>query len=84
MLFDKTAILTVEERKSPLQTLKELRADYKLDELYEFISTMVEVCITTENAEYSDPIQRSDLLAQGRHLLKTIEASYLLVEQPST
>ena len=84
LLFDKTYILTADERKSPLQTLQELEVDYKFHELQEIISVVVEVCLTTENEEFSDPIQRANLLTEGRHLLKVLEVCSLLIKQPST
>ena len=79
MLFDKTAILTLDERKNPLQMLQELEVDYKFHELQEIISTIVEVCLTTENDDFSDPIQRANLLTEGRHLLKVLEVCNLLI-----
>lgn len=80
-IFNNPIRLTNEERENPLQALKELAANYKLPELREYISVMVEVCLTTENADFSEPMQRSDLLTQSRHLMKTVEAAYQLVEQ---
>jgi len=79
MLFDKTGLLAAEEKKSPLQMLRELEVDYKFHELQDIISTVVEVCLTTENDEFDDPIQRANLLAEGRHLLKVLEVCKLLI-----
>jgi len=83
MLFSKPVSLTEEERKTPLEMLGELHVDYKFYEHQEFVSTIVEVCLTTENDEFSNPIDRSDLLNQGRHLLKVLEICSLLVKQSS-
>ena len=81
LLDDHTPLLSQEKKENPLQTLKELAANYKLDELREYISVMVEVCLTTESSDFSEPMQRSDLLTQGRHLLKIVEAAYQLIEE---
>jgi len=83
MLYDRGSLLTAEERKTPLNKLQELVFDYKFHELHELISTMVEICLTTDNIEFSESLDRADLLDQGRHLLKTVEVAYILAEQSS-
>ena len=72
-------MLTEFERENPFPTIKDLTTDYTFDELHEFISMMVEVCLTTENLEFSDPIDRSDLLTQARILLMMLKIGYMLV-----
>ena len=52
LLDDPIPLLAKEEKENPMQTLKELAANYKLPELQEYISAVIEVCLTTENSDF--------------------------------
>lgn len=81
MLFDKTVELTEEEKANPLQVFQDLFIDYKPQELHNLIAMIVEVCVTTDNTEFSEPRNREDLFTSGRHLQKAIQAAHLLVNR---
>ena len=81
MLFDKTVELTDEEKANPLQVFQDLFIDYKPQELHNLIAMIVEVCVTSDNTEFSQARDREDLFTSGRHLQKVILAAHFLVEQ---
>lgn len=81
MLFDKTVLLTEEERANPLLVFQELFIDYKPHELHNILAVMVEVCVTSDNTEFSEPTARQDLFTTGRHLQKVIQAMYAILRQ---
>jgi hypothetical protein len=77
-LFDKVLRLNEEERRNPMIVIERFFGDYRLHECRYNLWMMVETCLTTDNAEFSDPDERADLLLRFRDLEGLLEAGYLL------
>ena len=80
-LFDKIIYLEAEDINDPMRVLRRFFNDYRLHEIREILWTMVETCITTDNAEFSDPGDRADLLTRQKHLEELLEAGWLLITE---
>lgn len=72
--------LTEDEKANPVQVLRQFFEDYKLSELLYCMGEMVEVCLTTDNTQYSQPEERGDLLTRSRDIIKALETVFLLVQ----
>ncbi len=80
-LFDKALHLEEEERQDPILAIERFFADYRLHECRHHLWTMVETCLTTDNAGYSDAEERGNLLWHYRDLIRLLEAGALLLEK---
>lgn len=78
-LFDKVLHLKEEERQDPMLAIERFFADYRLHECRHHLWTMVETCLTTDNAGFSDAEERGNLLLHYRDLERLLEASALLL-----
>ncbi|MBN9382783.1 MAG: hypothetical protein J0H74_18605 [Chitinophagaceae bacterium] len=79
-LFDKIIYLEEEDQQEPLRVFRRFFIDYRLHEFRDILWTMVETCITTDNAEFSEAGERADLLMRCRHFEELLEAGWLLAE----
>jgi hypothetical protein len=61
--------------------LAEFVEDFSLPSVQQVFSTMVEICLTTENYIYNQSRARDDLLYVFKHLNRLLEAAYLLIRQ---
>jgi hypothetical protein len=82
-LFDRVLRLGKEEQLDPYGVIERFFGDYRLHECRQNLWTMVETCLTTDNAEFSDPEERADLLLRYRDLEGFLEAGYLLLQRHS-
>jgi hypothetical protein len=80
-LFDQVLRLKEEEKRDPFIVLERFFGDYRLHECRHYLWTMVETCLTTDSAEFSDPEERANLLLRYRDLEGLLEAAYLLLLQ---
>jgi hypothetical protein len=80
-LFDKVLHLKEEERQDPMLAIERFFADYRLHECRHHLWTMVETCLITDNACFSDAEERGNLLLHYRDLERLLEASVLLVDK---
>ncbi|HEY4208080.1 MAG TPA: hypothetical protein VGM31_14750 [Puia sp.] len=80
-LFDRVICLDEEDRREPMRVFKRFFSDYRLHELRHILWGMVEVCLTTDNDEFSEPAERADLLLRFRHFEELLEAGSLMVEE---
>lgn len=80
-LFDQVIRLGVEERREPLVMVDRFFGDYRLHEWRHYLWTMVEACLTTDCAEFSEGEERANLLLRYEHLEKLLEAAYLIWQQ---
>ena len=71
--------LEEEDCQEPMRVLHRFFSDYRLHECRDILRTMVNTCITTDNAEFSEPGERADLLTRQQHLEELLEAGWLLV-----
>jgi hypothetical protein len=82
-LFDRVLRLGKGEQLDPYGVIERFFGDYRLHECRQYLWTMVETCLTTDNAEFSDPEERADLLLRYRDLEGFLEAGYLLLQRHS-
>lgn len=80
-LFDKILHLSEDERRDPMLAIERFFGDYRLHEWRHHLWTMVEACLTTDNAGFSDPEERGDLLLHYLDLERFLEAGALLLMQ---
>ena len=80
-LFDKVLHLKEEERQDPMLAIERFFADYRLHECRHHLWTMVETCLTTDNASFNDAEERGNLLLHYRDLERILEASSLLLDK---
>jgi len=78
-LFDKVLHLREEERQDPMLAIERFFADYRLHECRHNLWTMVETCLTTDNAGFSDAEERGNLLLHYRDMERLLEAASLLL-----
>jgi hypothetical protein len=78
-LFDKILHLKEDERQNPMLVIEQFFADYRLHECRHHLWTMVETCLTTDNAGFSDAEERGNLLLHYRDLERFLEAGALLL-----
>src|SRR6202050_3389841 len=79
-LFDKVLHLKEEERQDPMLAIARFFADYRLHECRHHLWTMVETCLTTDNASFNEAEERGNLLLHYRNLERILEASSLLLD----
>ena len=79
-LFDDILLLKDEEKQNPLGVIEQFFNDYRLHECRHTLWAMVETCLTTDNAEFSDPEERGNLIQRYKDLERLLEAGTLLVQ----
>ena len=79
-LFDDILLLKDEEKQNPLGVIEQFFNDYRLHECRHTLRAMVETCLTTDNAEFSDPEERGNLIQRYKDLERLLEAGTLLVQ----
>jgi hypothetical protein len=80
-LFDTILHLKEDERQDPMLAIERFFGDYRLHECRHHLWTMVETCLTTDNAGFSDAEERGNLLLHYRDLERLLEAGALLLAQ---
>jgi hypothetical protein len=78
-LFDRILLLGEDEKMDPIIVFERFFSDYRLHECRYILWAMVETCLTTDNTEFSQPEERSDLLHRYKDLERFIEAGHLLL-----
>ena len=79
-LFDTILLLKDDEKQNPIGVIERFFSDYRLHEWRDTLWTMVETCLTTDNAEFSSPDERGNLLQRYRDLERFLEAGTLLLQ----
>ena len=69
---------SAKEKLQPAKVLSDFFDDYLLSEVWDILWQLVQVAITTQNDEYSEPEARADLLHQYSRLGELIEAAYII------
>ena len=82
-LFDSILFLKEEEKQNPLGVIEQFFNDYRLHECRHTLWAMMETCLTTDNAEFSDPEERGNLIQRYKDLERLLEAGTLLVRRNS-
>jgi hypothetical protein len=77
--FEQPLRLGRRQRQDPIGVLVHFFEDYRLHECRGYLRNMVEVCLTTDNAEFGEAEQRAWLLQQYKDLEALVEAAWLIV-----
>jgi hypothetical protein len=65
----------------PYEVLEEFFGDFSLGEIRKALQTELIVCLTTENAAFAKPEERSGLLQCHDRVAEVLEAAFLIVRQ---
>ena len=79
-LFNQILLLQGNNPETAKNSLKNFTETYSLAECRSFLWTMVETCLTTDDFSFSEPSDRTDLLARNRDFQELFEAVYVLAE----
>ena len=80
-IYDQPICLSNEQISDPTLTIKEFFANYRLSELRKIQDDIQKVCLTSEDAAFSDPKGRSNLLRYNDKLICLLEAASQLHEK---
>ena len=80
-IYDQPICLTKEQISDPNLTIKDFFANYRLSELRKIQDDIQKVCLTSEDAAFSDPNGRSNLLRYNDKLICLLEAASQLQEK---
>jgi hypothetical protein len=80
-LFERPLRLGREQIKDPIGVLDRFFEDYRVQEWRGNLRDMVEICLTTDNAEFGEAEQRASLLQLYKDLEALLEAAWLIVHQ---
>jgi hypothetical protein len=81
LIFDLPVRLTQAEMNNPYKFVKEYFDDYSLSEVRNTLWQMVEVCLTTDNANFQDGEARADLINAYEVTEKLLEAVFVISRQ---
>jgi hypothetical protein len=79
-LFDQLIVLNEDQKRNPKVVIERFFGDYRLHECRDILHNVLEVCLSTDNAAFSEPGAREDLIMQVRHFEELLEASYCLAK----
>jgi hypothetical protein len=80
-IYDQPICLSKEQISDPNLTIKDFFANYCLSELRKIQDDIQKVCLTSEDAAFSDPKGRSNLLGYNDKLICLLEAASQLHEK---
>jgi hypothetical protein len=80
-IYDELICLSKEQISDPTLTIKDFFANYRLSELRKIQDDIQKVCLTSEDATFSDPKGRSNLLRYNDKLICLLEAASQLQEK---
>jgi hypothetical protein len=80
-IYDQLICLSKEQLRDPMLTIKDFFANYRLSELRKIQDDIQKVCLTSEDAAFSDPKGRSNLLRYNDKLICLLEAASRLHEK---
>jgi hypothetical protein len=79
-VFNQPLRLSIEERSNPRQVFTEFFVDYSLSECRDWLSRIVNTCLTSYDVEFNDPDKRDDLLHFVERLEAILEATTIPTE----
>jgi hypothetical protein len=79
-IYDQLICLPKEQISDPNLTIKDFFANYRLSELRKIQDDIQKVCLTSEDAAFSDPKGRSNLVRYNDKLICLLEAASQLQE----
>jgi hypothetical protein len=80
-IYDQLICLSKQQKSDPTLTIKDFFANYRLSELRKIQDDIQRVCLTSEDAAFSDPKGRSNLLRYSDKLICLLEAASQLQEK---
>jgi hypothetical protein len=80
-IYDQLICLSKEQISDPMMTIKDFFANYRLSELRKIQDDIQKVCLTSEDAAFSNPQGRSNLLRYNDKLICLLEAASQLQEK---
>jgi hypothetical protein len=80
-IYDQLICLSKEQISDPTLTIRDFFASYRLSELRKIQDDIQKVCLTSEDAAFSDPQGRSNLLRYNDKLICLLEAASQLQER---
>jgi hypothetical protein len=80
-IYDQLICLSKEQISDPVLTIKDFFANYRLSELRKIQDDIHKVCLTSEDASFSNPLGRSNLLRYNDKLICLLEAASQLQEK---
>jgi hypothetical protein len=75
---DQIILSTLEEIRNPMEVIKGVFSEIKIDELRDMLSKVIEVCLTTKNQEFCKADSRYELLSTFKKIERLIAAVALL------
>jgi hypothetical protein len=79
--YDPLICLSNDQKSDPSLTIRDFFANYRLSELRKIQDEIQKVCLTSEDAAFSDPKGRSNLLRYNDKLICLLEAASHLQEK---
>jgi hypothetical protein len=77
-IYDKAICLSDEEKRAPMEVVKDFLGDYRLSELRDIQDQILKVCLTSDAGAFTKAEARSNLLSYNDNLIRLLEAaSYL-------
>lgn len=79
-IYDQLISLSEKEKQAPIEVIKDFFADYRLSEVREIQDQIQKVCLTSDDALFSQPETRSNLIFYNEKLIRLLEAACQLRE----
>ena len=76
--YNQPVLLSDAQKHNPYGVIVSFFVDHRLSELREFLSQVVETCLTTDEAPFDEATNRADLLCYLRDTEILLEATYLV------
>jgi hypothetical protein len=80
-MFDRILLLQEDEVRDPIEVFERFFCDYRLHECRYILWTMAQTCLTTDNPEYSEAMERASLMMNCKNLERFIEAGALILKR---
>lgn len=79
--YDNPVFLNREEMNDPFIVLYDFFKDYRLSELRQYISNILDTCLTTDNTFFMEPEERANLIYRIRQFERILEAIRVITLQ---
>jgi hypothetical protein len=83
-IFDQILLLPDRSHEAAMKCLETFTSNYKLSEVRQILWDIQETCLTSEDAIFSDPSARADLILRCKHLQELVESAFIIVDQWNT
>jgi hypothetical protein len=79
-IYDQVICLSEKDKQAPLEVIKDFFADYRLSEIRDIQDQIQKVCLTSDDAAFSQSEGRSNLIYYNEKLIRLLEAACQLRE----